>query len=251
MIHFLLRNLQKIWLMIPVVLASTVIPGVQAPVQETTVTVETPAPPVETPPAQQPQPVQPPPQQPAPVPQEAPAPESAQQTQGNGRVLFVGDSRTIDMFADSDQEIRGADASGITVYALHGAACNYLVSVIDSVGRQSFDTLVTWMGANDGGSFAAYETLYNSLLAEGKKIIVCTAGPTQDETLASYDHPRYENSNMIALNQQMVAWANANGVRVIDLYGYCAANITIDPADGIHYLPRPTSAIWSVILSHL
>ncbi|MCR5676091.1 MAG: SGNH/GDSL hydrolase family protein [Lachnospiraceae bacterium] len=181
--------------------------------------------------------------------------EKPQQTQKSSpaqrRILFVGDSRTIDMFADSDDEISGMNANGIVVYAKHGHGYSYMTGVVDRYGHENFDVLVTWMGANDHGNFSSYEGYYNGLLAEGKTIVVCTVGPTDDETLAEWDHPDYENSRMTAYNASLVQWASQHGVQVIDLYNYIALNVAIDPADGIHYTPRPTAGIWGKIVSSL
>ncbi len=168
------------------------------------------------------------------------------------RVLFIGDSRTIDMFADSNDEIAGKDCgNGITVYAKHGYGFDYMTGVIGKYGMDNFDVLVTWMGANDHGDFGRYAGYYDEILRSGKKMIVCTVGPTDDEKLVADDHPDYENSRMTAFNAELVKWAKENGVKVIDLYGYISSSgsITIDPADGIHYLPRPTTELWNYIVT--
>ncbi|MBR5376680.1 MAG: SGNH/GDSL hydrolase family protein [Lachnospiraceae bacterium] len=173
-------------------------------------------------------------------------------SEGPRRVLFIGDSRTIDMFADSDDEIAGKDCgNGITVFAKHGHGFDYMKKVIDDYGMDNFDILVTWMGANDHGDFGRYRTYYDELLRSGRKLMVCTVGPTDDEKLVADDHPDYENSRMTAFNAELVKWAQDNGVKVIDLYGYISSSgsITIDPADGIHYLPRPTAELWNYIVT--
>ncbi len=174
-----------------------------------------------------------------------PAPVSAAD-----RILFIGDSRTIDMFADSDDTISGAVIDGMTVYAAHGRGYDYMTGVINGCGIDSFDTLVTWMGANDAGDFSRYAGYYEGILAAGKRLVLCTVGPTNNSTLAEWDHPDYENENMVRYNGSLISWAQQHGVYVIDLYSYIAANVQIDDADGIHYLPRPTGSIWSQILSH-
>ena len=182
-----------------------------------------------------------------------PAPEEPQspaQPSANDRILFIGDSRTIDMFADSDDTISGAVVDGITVYAAHGRGYEYMTGVINGCGIDSFDTLVTWMGANDAGDFSRYAGYYEGILAAGKRLVLCTVGPTDNNTLAEWDHPDYENENMVRYNGSLVSWAQQHGVCVIDLYSYIAANVQIDTADGIHYLPRPTGSIWAQILSH-
>ena len=169
-----------------------------------------------------------------------------------GRILFVGDSRSVDMFSGDQSRIYGEIHDGITVYAEDARDYTFLIEVMSSVGTENFDTLVSWMGANDYGNFANYQPHYEGLLKEGKRLILCTVGPTWDEALANdFDRSHYTNDLQIAFNNSLVAWANANGVKVIDLYSYLAGNtdITLDPADGIHYQPRPTGAIWGRIVS--
>lgn len=168
-----------------------------------------------------------------------------------GRVIFVGDSRTIDMFADSDDPVDGAVHDGIIVYARHGHAVDYFKTVMDLLMPVAGDTVVSFMGANDRGAFGPYGEVYNSLLAQGVKLVVCTIGPCATGT--GYDNQYYEayhNIKMTTFNEQLVPWANANGVPVIDTYSYIWNNITIDP-DGVHYLPRPTTALWQYILDSL
>ncbi|MBO4873500.1 MAG: hypothetical protein J5496_08845 [Lachnospiraceae bacterium] len=183
----------------------------------------------------------------APEPPAAPEPSKPRD---NGRILFIGDSRTIDLFADSDDELVNFQANGIAVYARHGYGYSYMVDVVNSYGWDNFDTLVTWMGANDHGDFSNYGPFYEQVLNAGKNLIVCTVGPTQTDSLEDEDRPYYSNDNMTGFNYGLVTWAADHGVRIIDTYNYIAGNIQIDP-DGVHYLPRPTTSIWNYILSSL
>ena len=174
--------------------------------------------------------------------------------EGYGRILFVGDSRTIDMFADSDDELSAFEAGDdILVYARHGFGFYYMTEVVEMVGVDNFDTLVTWMGANDGGDFRLYRDYYENLLDKDITIVVCTIGPTDDKNLAEYDRPYYDNDNMISFNESLVSWAMERNVRIIDLYKYISDSdsIRIDEADGIHYLPRPSTELWDYIRSEL
>ncbi len=175
--------------------------------------------------------------------------ETPQQTEQ--RILFIGDSRTIDMFADSDETISGAMHDGITVYAKHGYGFDFMKESVNNFGLENFDVLVCWMGANDHGIFDSYANYYSSLLDNGKTIILCTVGPTDDEHLVSYDHPNYENAMMQKYNESLLSYAKEKGIKVIDLYAYISNNVSIDPADGIHYTPRPTTSIWKYILSSI
>ena len=171
------------------------------------------------------------------------------------RTLFIGDSRTIDMFADSDDTIWGQVHNDIEVYAGHGLGFDFMVEAINDYGEDSFDILVTWMGANDRGDFSRYRDYYNELINDGKVIVVCTVGPMDDEHLTEWDHPYYEDSNAVKINKDMVEWACEKGISYIDMYAYIKSlvpeQLTIDEADGIHYSPRPTRVLWEHILGEL
>lgn len=164
-----------------------------------------------------------------------------------GRILFVGDSRTVDIFSESASELSAYSAGNVVVYARDASNHNYLIDTVNAYGFDNFDTLVSWMGANDYGDFASYEGFYDSVLASGKTLILCTVGPTDDNCLAADDRPYYDNERIVSFNVALNAWASKHGVKVIDLYTYVSNNVTIDAADGIHYGPKPTSNIWGVV----
>ena len=173
--------------------------------------------------------------------------EKAEPTSSGSENIFIGDSRTIDMFSDTDNEMSGTEYDGYKVYAKHGYGFDYMKSTVESIGRENIGSLTTWMGANDAGDFSSYEQYYEELLADGINLTLCTVGGTDDSHLASYDHPNYENSKMVAFNNSLQSWASSHGVSVIDTYTYCKNNCTLDTADGIHYTPRPTNNIWQFI----
>jgi hypothetical protein len=203
-------------------------------------------------------------------PKEAPAEQPAQETQPQadpqpetqpqpqkidyGRIVYTGDSRSVDMFNGGIEEIWDGTFNGIRVFCKDACQSDYMINAVNCVGWENFDTLVSWMGCNDYGNFAPYESFYNTVLSHGKHLILCTVGPTDDATLANdFDRGHYTNDLQIAYNASLVNWANNNGVKVIDLYSYIVSNqdIYIDPVDGIHYQPQPTTAIWNFILSLL
>lgn len=167
------------------------------------------------------------------------------------RLIFVGDSRTIDMFADSDEPLEGEEHDGVLVYARHGHAYDYLESLVTGIGVNEKDTLVTWMGANDRGIFPPYGALYNRLLEEGVRLIVCTVGPTGSDLVEVWYNEPYANEYMQQFNRDLMTWAAANDVPVIDLYTYVSRNVEIDMSDGVHYLPRPDPVLWGYILEKL
>ena len=185
---------------------------------------------------------------------ETAAAETDKKTEGYGRILFVGDSRTVDMFSAEAEEIRGGVYNGIPVYCKNGCKYQYMVDAVNEYGMDNFDTLVSWMGCNDFGEFSPYGPYYDQLIAAGKQVVVCTVGPTQDEYLLDdMDWYYYPNANQIKFNNSLVSWANSKGVKIIDLYTYISnsSTVNLDPNDGIHYLPQPTTELWSVIRGSL
>ncbi|WP_022765146.1 hypothetical protein [Butyrivibrio sp. XPD2006] len=192
--------------------------------------------------------------------EEAPVQKAAEQvadttqTVGYGRILFVGDSRSVDMFSASEERILGQSIDGMTVYCQDAANYNNMVTWIDGYGTDNFDTLVTWMGCNNFGDFSEYGPYYDGLIAKGKTIVACTVGPTVDECLLyGKDYLYYPNANQINYNNSLVAWANKRGVKIIDLYSYISDSTSIyaNPEDGIHYFPQPTTELWNYIKANL
>ena len=178
-----------------------------------------------------------------PQPQQETAPSTPQKPD-YGRIIFTGDSRTVDMFYADRNEIWGESFDGIPVYCRDACQSDYMINAVNSYGMDNFDTLVTWMGCNDYGNFSPYESFYNTLLQQGKNIVVCTVGPTDNNTLANdFDREYYTNERQIAYNSSLINWANSNNVKIIDLYSYISGNgnLYINPEDGIHYMPQPTT----------
>ncbi|MCR5558453.1 MAG: hypothetical protein K6F75_12950 [Butyrivibrio sp.] len=192
--------------------------------------------------------------EPAPEPEPALEPAPAPQTVDYGRIVYTGDSRSVDMFNGGVDEIWYGSYNGITVFCKDACQQDYMINAVNNVGWENFDTLVSWMGCNNYGDFGPYAEFYSYVLSQGKNLILCTVGPTLDSALANdFDKTHYTNDLQIAYNNSLWSWANANGVKVIDLYSYINSNpdIYLDPADGIHYQPQPTTVIWNVILSGL
>ncbi|WP_026663653.1 hypothetical protein [Butyrivibrio proteoclasticus] len=181
-------------------------------------------------------------------------PQVVPQKPDYGRIIFTGDSRTVDMFYSDRNEIWGESFDGIPVYCRDACQSDYMINAVNSYGMDNFDTLVTWMGCNDYGNFSSYESFYNNLLQQGKNIVVCTVGPTDNNTLANdFDREYYTNERQIAYNSSLISWANSNNVKIIDLYTYISgnSNLYINPEDGIHYMPQPTTEIWNYILAQI
>ena len=105
------------------------------------------------------------------------------QSDGYGRMLFIGDSRTVDIFSEEKDKILGEKHDDITVYCMDGAQFKFMTDSIDDIGLDGFDTLISWMGCNEFGDFSRYGPYYDDLLEKGKQLVVCTVGPTKDECL--------------------------------------------------------------------
>jgi hypothetical protein len=179
-----------------------------------------------------------------------PDPGTVPQQKDLGRVIFVGDSRTVHMFRSGQGAIIGENKDGITVYALYGGVFNDTLQEALNKAGDNFDTLVSWMGANEEGQFGQYQSCYEQLLAKGKTIIVCTVGPTDDTKLSAANASKYAEAKIQAYNSALTSWAASKNVQVIDTYSYVKNNVQID-SDGIHYTPQPTTDIWNYIKSQL
>lgn len=173
-----------------------------------------------------------------------------QQTTDYGRIFFIGDSRTVDMFDGNVEEVYDLNVNGIRVFAKDGCHCAYMQDVTGKYAGE-FDTVVSWLGCNDNNDAALYQQVYENLISQGKTVVLCTVGPTADEFLSGdFDVTNYPNEKMIAFNQSMTSWASAHGVKVIDTYSFVQGNVEISQ-DGIHYNPKPTTDIWNYILGNL
>ncbi len=170
----------------------------------------------------------------------------------NKRILFVGDSRTVDMFSAKKTQIRGKVYNNIRVYCKDAGNYSFLVWALNDANIKKYDVIVTWMGANDRGDFSRYQKLYNKLRRKGKKLIVCTVGYSDTEKLTDYgDLNYYNNWIMQDFNRSLKSWAKKNKVDTIDLYAYTLKNVATDGDDGIHYGPKPTTKIWKYVLKKL
>lgn len=167
------------------------------------------------------------------------------------RVLFVGDSRAVDMFSSKAGSINGKKKNGIRVYARDGATFAFLQESVNQCRLKNFDTLVVWMGTNDSGNFSNYSTYYNKLLKKGKKIILCKVGPIRDDMLSDAWRPWFSNELTVKqYNTALRKWAKKKGVGVIDTYGFVRKNVKFQ-SDGIHYQSRSSKKIWTYILKKL
>lgn len=180
---------------------------------------------------------------------EAQPQEISQEKKDYGRIIFIGDSRTVDIFDAEGYEVYDRNEGGVRVFAENGKGYDYMMELLDRYD-ESYDTVITWLGCNDHYNIQLYKTAYEALLARGINLVICNVGPTINENLDEWDSTRYRNEDMEAFNREITAWAQEHGVRVIDMYSYVYANLQIDD-DGIHYGPKPTSSVWSFIMGSL
>ncbi len=171
-------------------------------------------------------------------------------TKKTSRTLFVGDSRTVDMFDAKKSEINGNVYNNIQVFARDGGSFQYADEVIASIDWENYDTVVFWMGANDRGNFKPYEKYYNQLFALGKRMILCTVGPVNHQALTDEDLMFFSNGKIQRYNNNLRKWAKAHGVAVVDLYSYIVQNVAYS-SDGIHYNPKPTKDLWHHIVKQI
>lgn len=166
------------------------------------------------------------------------------------RTLFIGDSRTVYMFNVKNIELCGVIKNGMYVYARAGAQFWYINEVVEKLDPDSYDAVVSWMGANDRGSFTNYNYCYNEIISMGKKLVLCTVGPVTDSLLDEIGIIVFNNGLMVKYNKALKKWAKNNNINVIDLYAFIRKKrLRVDSSDGVHYLPKPNTKIWRYICS--
>ena len=176
--------------------------------------------------------------------QPAPAPKK-----DYGRIIFIGDSRTVDIFDSQGYEVYDKNVNGVRVFAENGKGYDYMMIMINRFDG-SYETVVTWLGCNDHGNIEKYKKAYQDLLDKGINLVICNVGPTVDENLDEGDSVNYPNRNMVSFNEQIGAWASEHQVKVIDMYSYVNSHMTVDP-DGIHFSPKEDMSIWNYIMNSL
>ncbi len=170
----------------------------------------------------------------------------------NARVLFIGDSRTVDMFSGKKTKLKGKVKNNITVYALDGADCADMVQILDDVDLDDYDVVVTWMGTNDKGDFSSYIEPYNRLRKRGIKLILCTVGFTDTSKIEDEEDIEFYSNDLVKqYNSALKKYAQKNGIGIIDLYKYTEHHIRIQSHNGIHYSPKPTKKLWNYIVKKL
>ncbi|WP_026659261.1 SGNH/GDSL hydrolase family protein [Butyrivibrio sp. AC2005] len=171
----------------------------------------------------------------------------------NVKVLFIGDSRTVDMFYADKSEIKGKVYNNITVYAKDGATFGYMKNTLKKVNVKNYDVIVSWMGANDHGNFDKYSSYYKKL---NKKthghLVLCTIGYSDNSKLGDLGDCLYYNDGIMQnFNKGLNKWAKKNHVETINLYSYTKKHVTARSNNGVHYVPSPTVDLWNYTVKQI
>ncbi len=169
------------------------------------------------------------------------------------RVLFIGDSRTVDMFSAKKSQIKGKVYNNITVYAKDGATYGYMKSTLKKVNLNNFDVVVSWMGANDHGDFSKYSSYYKKLnKKKDLHLVLCTIGYSDNSKLGDLGDCLYYNDGIMQrFNQGLNKWAKKNDVETINLYSYTKKHIAARDNNGVHYVPNPTVRLWNYTVNQI
>ncbi|WP_029323903.1 SGNH/GDSL hydrolase family protein [Butyrivibrio sp. AE3004] len=171
----------------------------------------------------------------------------------NVKVLFIGDSRTVDMFSAEKSEINGKVYNNITVYAQDGATCGYLKKTLKKVDLKKYDVVVSWMGANDHGNFDKYSSLYKKLnKKKDLNLVLCTIGFSDNGKLGDLGDCLYYNDGIMQrFNKGLNKWAKKNDVETINLYSYTKKHVRARDNNGVHYVPNPTVDLWNYTVKQI
>ena len=178
---------------------------------------------------------------------------SAECVDNNVKVLFIGDSRTVDMFSATRSEISGEVYNNITVYAKDGATYGYMKDTLKKVNLKDYDVVVSWMGANEHGHFKKYASYYKKLnKKKGLELVLCTIGYSDNRKLGDLGDCLYYNDGIMQkYNKELNRWAKKNHVKTIDLYSYTKHHIKARDNNGVHYVPNPTVDLWNYTVKQI
>ncbi|WP_408072164.1 hypothetical protein [Butyrivibrio sp. JL13D10] len=170
----------------------------------------------------------------------------------NVKVLFIGDSRTVDMFSATRHEIKGEVYNNITVYARDGATMGFRKETLKKVNLEDYDLVVSWMGANEHGHFERYSSYYKKLMKKNVKLVLCTIGYSDDGKLGDLgDCLYYNNGIMLNYNKMLNKWAKKNHVKTIDLYSYTRHHIRARENNGVHYVHSQKENLWNYTVKQI
>jgi len=167
------------------------------------------------------------------------------------RTLFIGDSRTLDMFTSKPGKHYGRVHNGMVVFALDGATARDMTNILNRVDLGDYDRIVSWMGANDYGHFEHYQNYYDKLLKKHKKLILCTVGQSNDDCLPERDSVYFGNCVISSFNKKLKQYAKQHKLTVINVSKAVSKYTTIDGADGLHYSPKPNKKLWKYFVKQI
>ncbi len=167
------------------------------------------------------------------------------------RTLFIGDSRTLDLFTAKPGHIYGKVYDGIVVFAYDGAEARDMKSILNRVDLSDYDKIVSWMGANDRGEFERYTGYYNKLLRKHKKLVLCTVGYSVEDKLPPGDDNYYGYGIFLSYNNKLKAYAKKHHLQVIGVAGAVERYTNIDETDGLHYFPKPNKKLWKFFVKKI
>ena len=165
------------------------------------------------------------------------------------RTLFLGDSRGVDLFTGTPGTYEGYVRNGIVVYTADGANNSYLEKIYNYTDLSDYDTIVSWLGANNYGHFKIYKKTYNKIIKRGKNLVLCTVGAVSPAFFPEGDEQFFGVNVIGHFNSEIKKYAKSRSrVRTIDLYKYTKKHVIIETRDGVHYLPKPTKVLWKYIV---
>ena len=167
------------------------------------------------------------------------------------RTLFIGDSRTLDLFTAKPGHIFGKVYDGIVVFAYDGANAFDMKNILNRVDMDDYDKIVSWMGANDRGQFERYPSYYNKLLKKHKELVLCTVGYSVEEKLPRGDDYYFGYGIILEYNNKLKAYAKKHNIQVIGVSGAVSKYTNIDETDGLHYFPKPNKRLWKFFVKKI
>lgn len=175
-------------------------------------------------------------------------------TVANGKFVFVGDSRTVQMYAYKSGNWTSANYSqggvhivGNDVFIAQGSqGLNWMKSTGMPAANSYLSsgvTLVIWMGVNDLSYVDQYITYLQqnsgTWSSKGIRVYYVSVGPCQDS---------YNNLNSSITNFNSKLKNNLpSGIKWIDL----STNISFKTTDGLHYDQSTSNAIYNYIKSQV
>jgi Tfp pilus assembly protein PilW len=176
---------------------------------------------------------------------------------GINRILFIGDSRTVQMYAYLTNDWNGANYSS-------GGVHNYDGNIIVAQGSMGLDwmrntgvpaakqyftsgtAIVIMMGVNDLSNIDNYISYinenYSSWTSNGARVYFATVNPC----LGSYAHL---NSSIDSFNSRLKS-SLPSGVKVIDTNNYLMSEGYVT-TDGLHYDKTTSESIYNYIKSNV